>query len=680
MAKETSPYLLQHADNPVDWRPWGPSALQLAESADKPILLSVGYSACHWCHVMAHESFEDEATAALMNDLFVNVKMDREERPDIDRIYQTAHQLYTGRAGGWPLTVFLTPDDHIPIFIGTYFPKHAGYGLPSFADVLRRVESYYRSHREEIRGNGRMLTETLAKLDSQTEEEPAQLTREPIDAAKRGLADVYDERYGGFGNAPKFPHPTDLALLLASSGPAPNGSAADPTALSIVTNTLTQMARGGLYDQLGGGFFRYTVDRAWSIPHFEKMLYDNASLLALYSEAYAATGEALYARVAAETADWALREMYAPDGAFFATLDADSEGREGRFYVWTRAQLDEALDGQTRAAADCAFGIDQPPNFEGDSWHLHAAAEPVEVAAALSIDPQQAAVLCGDAKRKLFEARERRVRPGRDEKRLASWNGLMIRGLAKGARRLGRPELARAATRAVDFIRGELWRDGRLLAVYNGGRARFEGYLDDYAFLGSGVLELLQCRWRTQDLTFARQLADALLAHFEDPAGGFFFTADDHEALIHRPKPLADDALPSGNGVAAQMLCDLGHLLGEPRYLNAAQRTVRRAMASVRRSPASHAALLIALQRQLEPPQLVIVRGSPEQMDVWRRAADAAYRPTRLSFFIRSTLSDLPGLLGQRAPGAETLAYLCAGTECLAPITDLEEFKRALAR
>jgi hypothetical protein len=678
LAKESSPYLLQHAENPVDWHPWCAEALQQARGSDKPILLSIGYSACHWCHVMAHECFEDPAVAALMNDLFVNIKVDREERPDIDRIYQLAHQLYTGRGGGWPLTVFLTPAEHVPIFIGTYFPKEARYGMPAFGDVLERVETYYRTHRNEIAESGHSLRDAFAKLDSQAADASGQLTRAPIDAARQALGGIYDKTYGGFGNAPKFPHPTDLELLLAIARPAPDGAAEDPEALEIVMHSLSQMARHGLYDQLGGGFFRYSVDRAWSIPHFEKMLYDNASLLALYSDAYAATGDACYARVAAETADWALREMQAPDGGFFATLDADSDGTEGKFYVWTRADFDAALEPQTRRVAERFFGLNEPPNFEGESWHLHAGADVAEIAAASDLESSEAAARIEAAKRALLAARQRRVRPGQDEKRLVAWNGLMIRGLAKASRRLHRADLTDAATAAVDFIRRELWRDGRLLAVYGGGRGRFGAYLDDYAFLAAGLLELLQCRWRTEDLTFSTQLADAMLAHFEDSRGGFFFTADDHEALLHRPKPLTDDALPSGNGVAAQVLCGLGHLLGEPRYLRAAERTLRCASASIRQSPAGHASLLRALACELQPPALVIVRGEAAELDRWRQATDAAYAPERLAFFIPAAVNDLPGLLGERRAGAGTLAYLCAGTECRAPIADRSEFERAL--
>jgi uncharacterized protein YyaL (SSP411 family) len=680
LASETSPYLLQHTDNPVDWRPWGPEALESARAQDKPILLSIGYSACHWCHVMAHESFEDEATAALMNELYVNIKVDREERPDIDRIYQTAQQLYTGRAGGWPLTAFLTPDDHVPIFIGTYFPRRAAYGMPAFRDVLTRVESYYRTHRDEIRNNGRALDEAFRKLDAQPAEPAERLTLDPLVAAVQRLADAYDNRNGGFGGAPKFPHATGLALLLDAGCTATDRTAPEGTALKMLRHSLTQMARRGLYDHLGGGFFRYSVDGAWTIPHFEKMLYDNAALLDLYADAYGALAEPSYARVAAETAQWVLREMRGPDGAFFSTLDADSEGREGKFYVWTAEQARSVLEPEQQAVAERCFGLNGPANFEGDFWHLQLMRGVDDVADELHIAPQRAEASLDEAKRRLFDARSHRVRPGRDEKCLTSWNGLMIGAFAKAARRLDSTDLADAAAAAVDFIAERLWQGGRLRAVYKDGRARFDAYLDDYAFLAAGLLELLQCRWRTADFEFAVQLADALLTHFEDrERGGFFFTADDHEPLIHRPKPLADESVPSGNGIAARVLSDLGHLLGETRYLDAAERTVRSALPAIERSPEAHATLLEALARQIEPPELIIVRGKARDLGAWCKVVtESGYRPARLSFSIPDDAQDLPGLLAERRAGAEPVAYVCRGTECRAPIHDLTEFERTL--
>jgi len=664
LATQTSPYLQQHAENPVDWYPWGTEALELARSQDKPILLSVGYSACHWCHVMAHESFEDPAVAQEMNRHFVNIKVDREERPDLDKIYQTSHQLYTGQAGGWPLTVFLTADDHIPIFTGTYFPKERRYGMPAFREVLTAIEGYYRSNLAEIRDRGGKLVATLEQLATSGGDDFAALTRAPFEQARQRLEQSFDEQYGGFGDAPKFPHPTMLDLLLAHWRRS-LAQREDGRARTMVTHTLDRMAHGGLYDQLGGGFFRYSVDRFWSIPHFEKMLYDNAQLLCTYADAYAATQASTYARVASETADWVMRDMQDARGGYYATLDADSEHEEGKFYVWTPAELDAALASDESRLAKRVLGLDRSANFEDRHWHLYVAEAPAAAAVALGIGAADADALLDSARRKLLAVRERRVWPGRDEKLIASWNGLMIGAMARAARVLGRPELADSATRAVDFIRAQLWSGGRLKATYKDGRARFAAYLDDYACLARGLIELLQCRWRDSDLEFARELADALLKHFEDARGGFFFTADDHEQLIHKPKPFVDEAVPAGNGVAAVTLIALGHLLGEQRYIDAAERTVRAALQGIERNPEAFATLLAALDALLSPPKLVIVRGTQAEIDRWQPRLHVSHG--QLSFAIPND-AVLSGLLAERKPRATAVAYVCEGMTCRAPL------------
>ena len=651
LGEETSPYLKQHADNPVHWHAWNDEALEEARKSGKPILLSVGYSACHWCHVMAHESFEDDATARLMNDLYVNIKVDREERPDLDKIYQTSHQLMSGQAGGWPLTVFLTPEQ-VPIFTGTYFPKERRYGMPAFREVLTAVEQYYRGKADEVRERGAHLVETLGSLQAGSGDDFAALSRAPLAAARERMSATYDTDNGGFGGGPKFPHSTQLELLLAHSQRTGD---ADRQATAMVTHTLDCMARRGLYDHLAGGFFRYSVDGHWSIPHFEKMLYDNAQLLGLYADAYAATGTRLYAGVASATADWIMRDMQDPRGGYYSTLDADSEHEEGKFYVWTPEQFDAVLERDEAALAKRAFGLAGAPNFEGKHWHLFVAEEP------------EAAELLEAARAKLLAAREQRVWPGRDEKLLVSWNGLMIAGMARAARALERPELAESATRAVDFIRAELWRDGRLKATYKDGRARFAAYLDDYAFLAYGLLELNQARWRDADLELALELADVLLAHFEDRVGGFFFTADDHERLIHKPKPFVDEAVPSGNGIAALVLLRLGSLLGEQRYLDAAERTVRAALHMLESYPDAHATLLRALEELIEPPKLVVLRGTPEALAPWQRKLASTYEPHRLAVAIPND-AKLSGLLAQRVPRGRAVAYVCEGMTCRAPV------------
>ena len=583
LAAETSPYLLQHASNPVDWLPWSEEALARARSEDKPILLSIGYSACHWCHVMAHECFEDEAVAAVMNRLFVNIKVDREERPDLDQIYQTAHQMLTGRAGGWPLTMFLTPDG-TPFFGGTYFPKEPRFGLPGFVALCERIGELWRTRRQDIEAQN---PELRAALQRRTPSHPAPLDERPIQALRDQLLGSLDRDYGGFGGAPKFPHPTDLAFLL--------GRRNDPPAQEAALLTLRAMARGGIHDQLGGGFFRYSVDERWEIPHFEKMLYDNALLLPLYARAQEISGEARFGEVAAGIAGWLLREMTAPEGVFYASLDADAAGEEGRFYVWQRDEIIALLTPRESALALRHWGLQGPPNFERRAWHLQAQDEP-------GADEAQ---LIASARAKLLAAREQRMRPACDDKILTSWNALAIAGLATAARSSGRDEWLAAARRALDYLRAVHWRDGRLLAVSRHGKAHLPAYLDDYAFLLEALLALNATDPRRAELDFACQLADALLERFEDPAeGGFFFTAHDHESLIQRPKSPYDNALPAGNGVAARALRQLGVQLGEMRYLRAAQRTLQVFAGQLARSPAGCATLIGAWEdfRAVNPP------------------------------------------------------------------------------
>jgi len=671
LAGETSPYLLQHADNPVEWYPWGPEALERAASEDKPILLSIGYSACHWCHVMAHESFEDPATAAVMNERFINIKVDREERPDLDRIYQTAHQLLTQRGGGWPLTMFLTPSNRQPFFGGTYFPDAPRHGMPAFREVLLRVAEYYQSHRADIERQNTALMEVLGELVPQAAEPQATLDHTPLDNVRQALARDFDGDYGGFGAAPKFPHPGNVSLLLRLWRQTAHGDEPDLHALYMATLTLTRMAEGGIYDQLAGGFCRYSVDRQWMIPHFEKMLYDNGQLLRVYADAATATGDALFRQVAGESADWVIRDMQSPDGGYYATLDADSEGHEGKFYVWTPAEASALLEPRVYEVLARRFGLDRPANFEG-VWHLHACRSIEEIASELGITADVAAERIGIARRMLLAARNRRVWPARDEKIIASWNGLMIGGMAATARALGRPELAESASRAVDFVRTRMFDSGRLLSVAKDGRARFSAYLDDYAFLLEGLLDLLQARWRSADFELAIRLAEVLLARFEDrESGGFYFTADDHEALIHRPKTFGDEAVPSGNGVAAAALLRLGFLAGDLRYVDAAERTLRAAWPVIQRYPHAHASLLIALDEWLEPPAIVILRGDAQEIEQWRSELDRTYAPRRLVFAIPADAAELPAALAEKSPRAAPTAYICRGTTCSEPIQSL---------
>ena len=661
---ETSPYLLQHADNPVDWLPWGPEALDKARELDKPILLSIGYSACHWCHVMAHESFEDEDTAAVMNELFVNIKVDREERPDLDRIYQLSQQLLTGRAGGWPLTVFLTPEEQWPFFAGTYFPKSTSHGLPSFVTVLQQIAAYFGTNRDEIGRNTRRLHDALERTVSATAPGQHQASGDFSDAARERLGEAFDAANGGFGNAPKFPHATEIDWLLRRGTD-------DPGAREMAVSSLRAMVSGGLFDHLGGGFFRYCVDDDWCIPHFEKMLYDNAALLGSCAEAYAATGDTLLRGAANATADWLFARMQNDRGAFYATLDADSEGEEGKYYTFTREDLETVLATDEVKAASTYFGLDEPKNFEDRSWHLQPRQHAVAFDALVPV--------LNSARLKLHSHRRQRTPPDRDDKILTSWNGLMMIGLARAARHLQRPELGLQAQRIANFIHSELWREGRLLATYKDRQARLPAYLDDYALTAWGLLELLQWRFRATDLEFAISLADTLLEHFAAPDGGFFFTADDHETLIHRPKPLADESLPSGNGAAALVLDTLGHLLGEPHYLQAAGRTVQAALSGIARVPEAHATLLTALERTLEPPELIIVRGRDPELSRWQQRIAAEYQPHRLLFCIDSEEQALPGVLQSRVAADITVAYRCRGTTCEAPTDSLDDLLARLA-
>jgi uncharacterized protein YyaL (SSP411 family) len=679
LARETSPYLQQHADNPVDWHPWGPDALELARSSGKPILLSIGYSACHWCHVMAHESFEDAATASLMNELYVNIKVDREERPDLDKIYQFAHQVLTQRGGGWPLTMFLTHDDQKPFFGGTYFPDKARYGMPAFTTLLQRVAEYYREQSGELRAQNDTLMAVYDDLTPMplTLDNPLDAT--PLDGARAQLESSFDKRHGGFGNAPKFPHPATIDRLLRHWYATSSTTTPDLHALYMATLTLTRMAEGGIYDQLGGGFSRYSVDEFWMIPHFEKMLYDNGALLANYAESALATGDPLFKRIATETGEWMLREMQDDAGGFYSAYDADSEGHEGKFYVWTREEAQAALTPPEWSVFSRRFGFDETPNFEG-GWHCHVFVSFEQIAEELQLEVAEVEKLVSSARAKLLAIRSKRVWPGLDDKVLTSWNALAIRGLAIAARSLGKPEFATAADRALDFIRANLWKKGRLLATSKGGVSHLNAYLDDYAYLANALLEMLQVRWRNEDAAWLREILDAMLAHFEDrKLGGFFFTSDDHESLIHRSKSFSDDAIPAGNGIAARALLRAGYLLGETRWLDAAERTLRAGWLAIKRFPHGHMSLLEALTEFLAPPEIVIVRGPENEARHWQGELAKLYAPHRLTFAIPAGLEGLDAAVADKKAGDATRAYVCRGSTCSAPIESLPDFLRTAA-
>ena len=676
LAHETSPYLQQHANNPVDWFPWGEEALSLARAQDKPILLSVGYSACHWCHVMAHESFEDSAVAAEMNRLYVNIKVDREERPDLDQIYQAAHYMLTQRNGGWPLTMFLMPDG-TPFFGGTYFPKTSRYNMPGFLGLLPHIAQAYHEQRGEITKQNASLIAALAGTVP-TAGGTDEYSRTPVTAALREFLQVFDRERGGIGRAPKFPHPYEIAFCLRRH--TVDGAAAG---LEVAHTTLTHMAEGGIYDHLGGGFARYSVDETWTIPHFEKMLYDNGPLLALYCDAWRVTRLPRYKTVCAETAAWVMREMQSPvnahEGGYYSSLDADSEHVEGKFYVWTPDEAKALLTPAEYAVVAPHYGLDSAANFEHDYWHLRVAKPLADVAAAQNWCEAECVSLLATARSKLLNARNQRIWPGRDEKILTSWNALMIKGMARAARVFNEPAWLASAQGAVDFIRRYLWQDQRLLATYKDGKAHLNAYLDDYAFLLDGLLELMQTDFRIEDLEFARALADRLLAQFEDRKhGGFFFVSHDHEKLIHRNKPGHDNATPSGNGIAAFALQRLGHVLGEPRYIEAADRAIRLFYAAIQRQPSAFVSLLTSLEEALTPPRVVIVRGAAPALSAWQLALSARYRPDTLVIALRDDITGLPSVLDKPATTDEVNAWVCSGVNCLPPLSDFGTIERLL--
>ncbi|QFY44171.1 thioredoxin domain-containing protein [Candidatus Methylospira mobilis] len=676
LSRETSPYLRQHADNPVDWFPWGSEALHLAKDQDRPILLSIGYAACHWCHVMAHESFEDVTVAQRMNELFVNIKVDREERPDLDKVYQKAHQLLSRRPGGWPLTLFLNPGTLLPFFCGTYFPPQARYGLPGFYDLLPQVADHFRAHRDDLVRNDDALMHALNR-----EEQP--ITTGMLQAAllvrtRSAALEYFDAINGGFGGAPKFPHVSLIDFLL---GQWLAGGAQDRALATAIRKTLDGMADGGIYDHLGGGFYRYTVDAEWNIPHFEKMLYDNGALLSLYTRAAQGQIGEKYYRVVHETAAWVMTEMQSPDGGYYSSLDADSEGIEGLFYRWNRAEPRKLLSDEAYRLCAAYYGLDQTPNFE-EHWHLRVSMPLEKAAASCAMSLQTAEETLVQARQILQHYREQRTRPGLDNKILTAWNALMIGGMAVAGRVCRRRDYIESAERAFDFIHTALVRDGLLYASSTAGVSRFEAYLDDYAFLIEAGLELVQAHWSSVRFEWLIALADKLLEAFEDKeAGGFYFTSHNHERVIVRSKSLIDEAMISGNAAAASTLLKLGHVLGEPRYLAAAERTLKALPEDAANAPDRYAGMMTALGLWLYPPETIIIR-SPyrEDIDGWMARIDKEYRANRICIAIPDDETALPEQLKNRNGVGRTVAYVCRGTECLAPLTDLQELADLLRK
>jgi uncharacterized protein YyaL (SSP411 family) len=671
LANETSPYLLQHKDNPVDWYPWGEEALRRAREEDKPILLSVGYSACHWCHVMERESFEDEETARIMNEHFVNIKVDREERPDIDSIYMSAVQALT-RHGGWPMTVFLTPDG-APFYGGTYFPPVPKGGLPSFQQVLLSLADAYENRHDEVSRSAESVREYLRATTGAALPQTAVGT-ELLDRAAESLISELDRRFGGFGGAPKFPQAMNLEVLLRH-----HHRAGDLAALSGVEDTLRAMANGGIYDQLGGGFARYSVDRYWLVPHFEKMLYDNALLSRLYLEAYQATDDPFYRRTAEETLDYVVRDMTSPEGGFYSAEDADSEGEEGKFYVWTPAEIRGVLDEEDATLAERYWDVTERGNFEGKNI-LYVPRPPEAVAAEFGISPEDLRERIEGTRSALFAEREKRTRPGRDEKILAAWNGLMLRSFAFAARVLNREDYREVAERNAAFLLDRLRVDGRLRRSYKDGQAKFNGYLEDYAMVADGLVALYEATFQTRWLAEAENLCDAVLELFWDEGSGAFYdTPADHEELVTRPRDVYDNAAPSGTSVATDVLLRLSLLLDREDYRARAESVLEGLSGGMERLPGAFGRLLAALDFHLSRPREIAIIGDPASPDTQALidAVYARYLPNKVVAGRAPEDEEVTGLvplLAEReARGGRATAYVCEGYACQNPTPDPEE-------
>ncbi|HXG06383.1 MAG TPA: thioredoxin domain-containing protein [Nitrososphaera sp.] len=678
LVQESSPYLLQHAYNPVDWYPWGQEALERAKREDKPIFLSIGYSACHWCHVMAHESFEDEEVARIMNEHFINIKVDREERPDLDDIYQRACQLATG-TGGWPLSVFMTPDQK-PFYVGTYFPKEGGrYNMPGFKTILLQLAAAYKNKKHEVEAAGNEFRNALAQTARDIAPgtaEKASLERSILDEAAMSLLQIGDPIYGGFGQAPKFPNASNLMFLLRYYDISGLGRFKE-----FVTFTADKMADGGIHDQLGGGFARYATDRKWLIPHFEKMLYDNALLAQLYSELYQITKAEKYAQITRKTLDFVIREMTHPDGGFYSALDADSEGEEGKFYLWSKKEIASIIDDQTATDIFCEhYGVTEGGNFEGRNI-LNVRVPLSTVASRYGKTPEQAAQIVADASDKLFTAREKRIRPGRDEKILTSWNGLMISGFAKGYGITGDTKYLQGAKKAVDFIESKVAAsDGRLLRTFKDGRAKLNAYLDDYAFYVGGLLDLFAVDSKQRYLDRAIEYTDFMIMHFwDEKEGNLFFTSDDHERLLVKTKSFYDLAIPSGNSVAAVNLLRLYHYTQNDDYLNRSVRIMKASAIPAAENPFAFGQMLNSIYLYVKKPvEVTVITDGDTRMAEWVRrqflpdGINAVVSPGELE----SLQKKYAYFKGREVkPGT---AYVCRNFACSLPLTSEQELKKQL--
>jgi len=679
---ESSPYLLQHAYNPVEWYPWGEESIQKAKTEDKPIFLSIGYSACHWCHVMAHESFEDEDIAKIMNENFVNIKVDREERPDIDDIYQRVCQLVTG-SGGWPLSVFLTPDQN-PFYVGTYFPKHARYGTPGFGTILGQLADAYNNKRKEIDS---ATVEFLHALESSSRDaiqsSGVRIDRSVLDEAAIGLLQISDPIYGGFGQAPKFPNPSNLLFLLRCYDISGINRYKD-----FVLLTADKMAAGGIYDQIGGGFARYSTDQKWLVPHFEKMLYDNALLVQVYTELYQLSKDERYLQVVTKTLDYILREMMSPDYGFYSAQDADSEGEEGKYYVWSKQEIVETLSDERVSDIFCEYyGVSQMGNFEGKNI-LNVRTSIGELSRKYGQKPETIKDLINNASLRLFELRRQRVKPGLDDKILTAWNGLMISGFAKGYRVTGNQRYLDVAENAIEFIQSRLANaDGRLFRTFKNGIRKLNGYLDDYAFYVNALLDVFEVDPNPLYLERAITHTDFMLEHFWDAGDrNLYFTSDDHEKLIVRTKSLYDLALPSGNSVAASNLLRLHVMTQNPNYLEKAEQIMETGSKASSQNPFGFGQLLVAIYMYIKKPIEITIRadnnmGEGKKMVDW---VNKQFIPNAITIFVEKNFQ-LSGLqkysilkeAGSNGSGQD-FALICRNSTCSLPLYSFDTMEQKL--
>ncbi|MDG2106123.1 MAG: thioredoxin domain-containing protein [Gammaproteobacteria bacterium] len=663
LKNEKSEYLLQHADNPVDWYPWSKEAFDKAEKENKPIMLSIGYSACHWCHVMAHESFEDDGTAELMNANFINIKLDKEERPDLDKIYQMSQTIITGKTGGWPLTVFMTPEK-FPFFAGTYFPDTERHGLPGFKDILLRVMDFYKNQRDDISKQNIQIKNIFETLNK-TKETKNIVNEDLLSKVKSELISSIDRVHGGFGSAPKFPHVNNLDFLIKTA------EKNDKETLELIELTLTRMTCAGIYDHLKGGFFRYSVDELWMIPHFEKMLYDNGPMIDILCNAYKITQNSLYLDKINQTCQWAIEEMQDKQGGFYSTIDADSEHTEGKFYIWTDEELKDILNTNELKLFKEIFVVYDKPNFEG-KYHLHVTKTNQEC---YINNKNSADLICA----KLLKIRNGRVRPATDKKILVSWNSLLMTGLINAYKITGNNNYYNSAKKCFDFIRNNMWVNNKLYACYHD-KPYFNAYLDDYAFLSKACIEFLKIDWNEKDFSFLENLTDSLINNFQDKEnGGFYYTSDTHEELIYRPKSYMDESLPSGNSIATEVLSELYELTGNSKYIEAVDKSISSAADSINRSKFSHCSLYLATPNTKISKKLIIIRCELEKIDEYKKNIYALNIMNDNIYFIANNESVTIKGIKEKINQGRFTAYVCQNNTCSEPIKDYESLSAVIS-